>query len=105
MSDQEIRKLTTVTSNVEYDLLKTFLESEGIPVMYKEHGFGGPIRSVYFGNLKTANMEVYVNAENYDAAKALLDTDFSDLVDQEFEDSLEEPSPAPALPGGNDKQS
>ena len=54
MSDQEFRKLTTVTSNVEYDLLKTFLESEGIPVMYKEHGFGGPIRSVYFGNLKTA---------------------------------------------------
>ncbi len=103
MSNQEFRKLTTVTSNVEYDLLKTFLESEGIPVMYKEHGFGGPIRSVYFGNLKTANMEVFVNAENYEAAKALLDTDFSNLADREFEDSLEGSSDNSALTGGNDE--
>ena len=104
MSDQDLCKLTTVTSNVEYDLLKTFLESEGIPVMYKERGFGGPIRSVYFGNLKTANMEVYVNAEHYDAAKALLDTDFSDLADREFSDSIEGPSSAPDLSDGNDEK-
>ena len=96
------RKLTSVTSTMEYDLIKTLLGAEGIPVMYKERGFGGPIRNVYFGNLKTANMEVYVNAEHYDAAKALLDTDFSDLVDREFEDALEGPSEKSLLTDGSE---
>lgn len=83
--EEMYRFLTYVNSDMDYEMLKTFLMANCIPITRKEKGFGGPIRNIYMGNLGTANIEVYVDPENYDAAKALMETDFSELAEDAFD--------------------
>ena len=83
--------LTYADSDMDYEMIKTFLAANDIPVTMREKGFGGPIRNIYMGNLGTANIEVFVDPENFDRAKELLDADYSDLAEAAFEmDALDD---------------
>lgn len=87
--EEMYRLLTHLSSELEYDMLKNFLAANDIPVTRLDRGFGGPIRSIYLGNLKTADIEVYVDPENYEAAKELVESDYSNLVDEAFDDGAD----------------
>lgn len=83
--EDEYAFLTMAYSDVEHDLIKTFLEANGIPVVTREKGFGGPIRSIYMGSMMPANIEIFVAADQLDQASLLLETDFSGLAESVFD--------------------
>lgn len=83
--EEQYEKLTMAGSDLEYSMIKNYLEANGIPVFAKEKGFGGPIRSIYFGTNAPAFIDVYVDAENLEDARELIATDYSQLVEDDNE--------------------
>lgn len=80
--EERYRLLTIAESDLKFAMLKNYLAYHGIEVVYREKGFGGPIRSVYFGTNAAAFIEVYVDPGDYDTAKSLIEIDYSDLVEE-----------------------
>ncbi len=81
--------LKVAYSDMEYTLICNFLKANGIQVTIREKGFGGPIRSLFMGSFTPANIEIFVDKADYETARTLLDTDYSEVVDDYFD--LENP--------------
>ncbi|MBC3888441.1 hypothetical protein GH810_08990 [Acetobacterium paludosum] len=86
MIEDQYIYLTMATTDIEFLLLKNYLSVNGIPVITKEKGFGGPIRSIFMGNFTPAHIEVFVRDSDYDEAAMLLDYEkFNAELDEELE--------------------
>lgn len=73
-------------TDMELTMTKNFLEANGIPVTVREKGFGGPIRSIFMGHFMPANIEIFVDPKDLEAAKLLLQEDFSELAEDGWDD-------------------
>jgi hypothetical protein len=86
MIEDQYTYLTMADTDMEFILLKNYLSANGIPVITREKGFGGPIRSIFMGNFMPAHIEVYVKESDYEDAVRLLDyEEFSAELDEELE--------------------
>lgn len=86
MIENQYTYLTMADTDMEFILLKNYLSANGIPVITREKGFGGPIRSIFMGNFMPAHIEVYVKESDYEDAVRLLDyEEFSAELDEELE--------------------
>ncbi|AFA50264.1 DUF2007 domain-containing protein [Acetobacterium woodii] len=98
MIEDQYIYLTMADTDMDFILLKNYLSANGIPVITKEKGFGGPIRSIFMGNFTPAHIEVFVKESDFDEAVRLLDyEEFSAELDEElgldaddYDDSEEE---------------
>ncbi|KNZ42582.1 putative signal transducing protein [Acetobacterium bakii] len=85
MLEDQYTYLTMANSDIDMVLLKNYLSANGIPVITREKGFGGPIRSIFMGNFTPAHIEVFVKESDYDEAVRLLDyEEFSAELDEEL---------------------
>lgn len=85
MIENQFTYLTMAYSDIDMILLKNYLSANGIPVITREKGFGGPIRSIFMGNFTPAHIEVFVKESDYDEAMRLIDyEEFSAELDDEF---------------------
>lgn len=85
MIEDQYTYLTMADSDMDFILLKNYLSANGIPVITKEKGFGGPIRSIFMGNFTPAHIEVYVKDSDFEEAAKLLDyEEFSAELDEEM---------------------
>ncbi len=85
MIEDQYTYLTMADSDMDFILLKNYLSANGIQVITREKGFGGPIRSIFMGNFTPAHIEVFVKDSDYEAAAALLDyEEFSAELDEEL---------------------
>ncbi|MGL4607673.1 MAG: hypothetical protein ACRCU3_09440 [Eubacteriaceae bacterium] len=73
MTENQFIFLTMAYSDIELTLLRNYFLANGIPIITKEKGFGGPIRSIFMGNFTPAHIEVFVKERDYDDALMLLD--------------------------------
>lgn len=86
MIEDQYTYLTMASTDIEFLLLKNYLSANGIPVITKEKGFGGPIRSIFMGNFTPAHIEVFVRESDYEEAATLLDYEkFNAELDEELE--------------------
>ncbi|MBC3797729.1 DUF2007 domain-containing protein [Acetobacterium tundrae] len=86
MIEDQYIYLTMAATDIEFLLLKNYLSVNGIPVITKEKGFGGPLRSIFMGNFTPAHIEVFVRDSDYDEAAMLLDYEkFNAELDEELE--------------------
>jgi hypothetical protein len=86
MIEDQYTYLTMASTDMEFLLLKNYLSANGIPVITKEKGFGGPIRSIFMGNFTPAHIEVLVRESDYEEAATLLDYEkFNAELDEELE--------------------
>lgn len=86
MIEDQYTYLTMASTDMEFLLLKNYLSANGIPVITKEKGFGGPIRSIFMGNFTPAHIEVFVRESDYEEAATLLDYEkFNAELDEELE--------------------
>lgn len=89
MMEDQYKYLTMADTDIEFLLLKNYLEVNGIPVITQEKGFGGPIRSIFMGNFTPAHIEVFVRESDYEEAAMLLDyEEFNAELDEELEMGL-----------------
>lgn len=85
MIEDQYTFLTMVYSDIDMILLKNYLSVNGIPVIIREKGFGGPIRSIFMGSFTPAHIEVFVKESDYDEAMLLLDyEEFNAELDEEL---------------------
>ncbi|WP_414732962.1 hypothetical protein [Acetobacterium carbinolicum] len=85
MIEDQYIYLTMADSDMDFILLKNYLKANGIPVITKEKGFGGPIRSIFMGNFTPAHIEVFVKESDLEEAIKLLDyEEFSAELDEEL---------------------
>ncbi|HEY5556174.1 hypothetical protein [Acetobacterium sp.] len=85
MIENQFTYLTMAHSDIDMILLKNYLSANGIPVITREKGFGGPIRSIFMGSFSPAHIEVFVKESDYDEAMMLIDyEEFSAELDEEF---------------------
>ncbi len=85
MIEDQYIYLTMADTDMDFILLKNYLSANGIPVITKEKGFGGPIRSIFMGNFTPAHIEVFVKESDFDEAVRLLDyEEFSAELDEEL---------------------
>lgn len=90
MIEDQYKYLTMADTDIEFLLLKSYLDANGIPVITREKGFGGPIRSIFMGNFTPAHIEVFVRESDYDEAVMLLDyEEFNAELDEELEMGLD----------------
>lgn len=90
MIEDQYKYLTMADTDIEFLLLKGYLDANGIPVITREKGFGGPIRSIFMGNFTPAHIEVFVRESDYDEAVMLLDyEEFNAELDEELEIGLD----------------
>jgi hypothetical protein len=86
MIEDQYTYLTMAGTDMEFLLIKNYLSANGIPVITKEKGFGGPIRSIFMGNFTPAHIEVFVRESDYEEATMLLDYEkFNAELDEELE--------------------
>lgn len=91
MIEDQYTYLTMADTDMEFILLKNYLSANGIPVITREKGFGGPIRSIFMGNFMPAHIEVYVKESDLEDAVRLLDyEEFSAELDEELEMGLDD---------------
>ncbi|MDD3307261.1 MAG: DUF2007 domain-containing protein [Acetobacterium sp.] len=85
MIEDQYTYLTMADSDMDFILLKNYLNANGISVITKEKGFGGPIRSIFMGSFTPAHIEVFVKDSDYEEAAKLLDyEEFSAELDVEL---------------------
>lgn len=85
MIEDQYIYLTMADTDMDFILLKNYLSANGISVITKEKGFGGPIRSIFMGNFTPAHIEVFVKESDFDEAVRLLDyEEFSAELDEEL---------------------
>jgi len=85
MLEDQFTYLTMAYSDIDMILLKNYLSANGIPVITREKGFGGPIRSIFMGSFTPAHIEVFVKESDYDEAARLIDyEEFSAELDEEL---------------------
>ncbi len=85
MIEDQYTYLTMADSDMDFILLKNYLNAHGIEVITREKGFGGPIRSIFMGNFTPAHIEVFVKDSDFEAALELLDyEEFSAELDKEL---------------------
>lgn len=85
MIENQYTYLTMAYSDMDLTLLKNYLSANGIPVITREKGFGGPIRSIFMGSFTPAHIEVFVKESDYDDAIMLLDyEEFNEELDEEL---------------------
>lgn len=85
MIEDQYTYLTMADSDMDFILLKHYLNANGIQVITREKGFGGPIRSIFMGNFTPAHIEVFVKDSDYEEAAKLLDyEEFSAELDEEL---------------------
>lgn len=85
MIENQYTYLTMAYSDMDLTLLKNYLSANGIPVITREKGFGGPIRSIFMGSFTPAHIEVFVKESDYDEAVMLLDyEEFNEELDEEL---------------------
>lgn len=63
--------LIKVTNETEADLIREYLASNGIPVLFKYEGLGGYMK-LYMGTSPNDALEIYVLDDLYDKAQALM---------------------------------
>jgi hypothetical protein len=86
MIENQYIYLTMADSDMDFILIKNYLNANGIPVIAREKGFGGPIRSIFMGNFMPAHIEVMVRESDHEEALRLLDfEEFSADLDEEFD--------------------
>lgn len=91
MIEDQYTYLTMADTDMEFILLKNYLGANGIPVITREKGFGGPIRSIFMGNFTPAHIEVYVKESDFEEAVMLLDyEEFNAELDEELEMGLDD---------------
>lgn len=85
MIEDQYTYLTMADSDMDFILLKNYLNAHGIEVITREKGFGGPIRSIFMGNFTPAHIEVFVKDSDFEMALELLDyEEFSAELDKEL---------------------
>lgn len=85
MIEDQYTYLTMADSDMDFILLKNYLNANGIRVITREKGFGGPIRSIFMGSFTPAHIEVFVKDSDYEEAVKLLDyEEFSAELDEEL---------------------
>lgn len=85
MIEDQYTYLTMADSDMDFILLKNYLSANGIPVITREKGFGGPIRAFSEGNFTPAHIEVFVKDSDCEEAAKLLDyEEFSAELDAEL---------------------
>jgi hypothetical protein len=72
MENKNFKKVAQVNSDIEYQLIKSLLDSCDIPSYLHGEGFGSPVKSIIFGDFSYSSMDVYVDDENYKVAKEIL---------------------------------
>jgi hypothetical protein len=89
MIEDQYEFLTMAYTDMEFILMKNYLKANGIPVITREKGFGGPIRSIYMGSFMPAHIEVFVKKSDYEKAAILLDYGaFNSELDEELEEEI-----------------
>lgn len=81
--DRGLALLTTVHDNVELAIIRSILEGENIPFLYKERGSGGAVKVI--AGFSMYGTDVFVPEELLETAKALItpDPDGEDVEDVE----------------------
>jgi hypothetical protein len=74
--DLKLRELTSVWGPAEAEVIKSFLESQGIPCIYK----GRVVQSIHpFSVDGLGEIRIFVPEKDYETAKKLIETKFEEV--------------------------
>lgn len=86
--DKGLALLTTVHDNVELAVIRSILEGENIPFLYKERGSGGAVKVI--AGFSMYGTDVFVPQELLETAKALITPDPDGEGGEDGEDACDD---------------
>jgi hypothetical protein len=85
MNELTWEKITDVPGRIQAEVLKAFMESEGVPVHLIQEGLGESVYPFTFGPL--GEVQVFVPKEKLEQARALLESYEQGNIEEVAEDS------------------
>ena len=87
MSDENWEVVDEVAGDIQAEILRGYLEAQGIPVWLSQEGVG---RVYGLGIGALGNVQILVPSSNYEKARALLDDYYAGNIESEELDTGEE---------------